>query len=101
MESGDVSPKSLRANDSISRYYQYKKFYDRSTVVLQDDKDFDDYESREAIWERLHRERMLREAAKYVDAFPELEWLYLRKLRMSVMPPRVLGGAHVAVPLSA
>ncbi|KAK3384587.1 hypothetical protein B0T24DRAFT_654712 [Lasiosphaeria ovina] len=51
------------------------------------------------VWERAHRNRMLREGGKYAAAFPCLEWMYCGQWPMEVRRVGALGGTVRAVPL--
>jgi hypothetical protein len=77
----------------VSHYYEEASF-DVGTV------DFEEGETRHAIWERVHRKRILDEATKYADSLPKLEWLYFGQIPMSVKRIDGLEGKRYAVPLS-
>ncbi|KAM7215127.1 hypothetical protein V8F06_009445 [Rhypophila decipiens] len=52
------------------------------------------------VWERAHRNRMLREAEKYAGVFPHLEWIYCGQWPMKIWNKPVLQGTtRVALPL--
>lgn len=88
-------------NESIDVAYYYEaKYVNYDEVVLYDGEDMNSVESVHAVWERLHRERMLDEATKYVDALPRLEWLYIGQIPMSVVESEDSRGARYAVSLS-
>ena len=48
-------------------------------------------------WEYRHRERMCDEANKYVRVMPQLEWIYLGQIPMSVQKGNLTGSEHVQV----
>lgn len=53
------------------------------------------------IWERAHRNRMLREAEKYASVFPHLEWIYCGQWPMEIRnKPMSEGMVRVAMPLA-
>lgn len=52
-----------------------------------------------ATWERVHRNRMLRQAEKYAAAIPSLEWIYCGQWPMAIQE-RGNETPRVAVPLS-
>jgi hypothetical protein len=53
------------------------------------------------VWERAHRNRMLREAEKYAAVFPHLEWIYCGQWVMGIRnKPTSEGIIRVAVPLA-
>lgn len=53
------------------------------------------------IWERAHRNRMLREAEKYAAVFPNLDWVYCGQIPMSIQRTQgPKGPTPVAIPLS-
>jgi hypothetical protein len=84
----------------VAHYYE-RRHVDYTAVVLKEDENLDTADSMAAVWERLHRDRMLDEATAYVDALPKLEWLYIGQLPMSVMESEEHRGTRYAVPLSA
>ncbi|TFB06340.1 hypothetical protein CCMA1212_001505 [Trichoderma ghanense] len=53
------------------------------------------------VWERAHRNRMLREAERYSRALPSLEWIYCGQRPMGFRPAQTSKGKRrIAVPLS-
>ena len=82
----------------VSHYYE-AKFVNYREVVLYDGEDMNSAESVYAVWERLHRERMLDEATEYVDALPKLEWLYIGQIPMSIVESEEDGDTRYPVPL--
>lgn len=58
----------------IIEYYYVEKFFAEANP--------EDIEEREAIWEQVHRNRMLTEANAYVHLMPQLEWLYFGQVPM-------------------
>lgn len=64
---------------------------------VADDDDVD--MSYNAIWERAHRNRMLRQAEKYAAAIPSLEWIYCGQWPMAIQE-RGNETSRAAVPLS-
>ncbi|KAK3349672.1 hypothetical protein B0T25DRAFT_610573, partial [Lasiosphaeria hispida] len=51
------------------------------------------------VWERAHRNRMLRGGEKYAAAFPCLEWMYCGQWPMEIRKVGGSGGTIRAVPL--
>jgi hypothetical protein len=53
------------------------------------------------VWERAHRNRMLREAERYAAVFPHLEWIYCGQWLMRIQTQQTSKGiVRVAMPLS-
>ncbi|KAK4150403.1 hypothetical protein C8A00DRAFT_46197 [Chaetomidium leptoderma] len=53
------------------------------------------------VWERAHRNRMLRKAEEYVAVFPHLEWVYCGQWPMEIRnKPTSEGTTRVAMPLA-
>lgn len=53
------------------------------------------------VWERAHRNRMLREAEKYATVFPQLEWIYCGQRPMEIRAKQTSKDIlRVAMPLS-
>jgi hypothetical protein len=82
----------------ISHYYVDRYF--EASVALEEEGNVLTGNSRNAVWDRVHRKRMLGEAAEYLEALPKLEWLYFGQIPMSVKEHEGPGSKRYVVPLS-
>lgn len=86
--SSDSYPITTSDLADIDRYYEAQALQDEvSAAMFEDDPEFENIgpeDAKEILWRRQHEKAMLREAKKYVEVMPKLEWIYFGQLGMEI-----------------